>query len=81
MLRQLLLGAIGVVVIACPAAAHITLETREAPVGVQDLRVTAVLDTDADDDTLAKLAQLTERYCVVAHSLAGPVHFTVIRAA
>ena len=54
--------------------------SREAPVGVQDLRVTAVLDTDADDDTLAKLAQLTERYCVVAHSLAGPVHFTVLRA-
>lgn len=33
MLRQLLLGAIGAIVIACPAAAHITLETREAPVG------------------------------------------------
>ena len=33
MFRQLLLGAMGAIVIACPAAAHITLETREAPVG------------------------------------------------
>ena len=33
MLRQHLLGAIGAIVIVCPAAAHITLETREAPVG------------------------------------------------
>lgn len=33
MLRQHLFGAIGAIVIVCPAAAHITLETREAPVG------------------------------------------------
>jgi uncharacterized OsmC-like protein len=31
--------------------------------------VTAVLDTDADDATLAKLAELTGRYCVVGRSL------------
>jgi len=28
------------------------------------------VDTDADDQTLAHLAELTERYCVVAQSLA-----------
>src|SRR3979490_2805363 len=33
MLRELALGAAGVVLFACAASAHITLETREAPVG------------------------------------------------
>jgi uncharacterized OsmC-like protein len=43
---------------------------REVPVGVTDVRVVFVVDTDADDALLAKLGQLTERYCVVAKSLA-----------
>jgi uncharacterized OsmC-like protein len=43
--------------------------SREVPVGVQDIHVVAVLETDADDATLAKLAELTERYCVVAQTL------------
>ncbi len=55
--------------------------SREARVGVGDIDVVAELDTDADDATLAKLAQLTERYCVVAQSLSSPVHLTVARAA
>ena len=54
---------------------------REAPVGLQDVSVTADLDTDADDATLAKLAELTERYCVVAQTLATPPRLTVRRAA
>src|SRR3954468_12839407 len=33
MLRQLALGAAGAAVFACVASAHVTLETREAPVG------------------------------------------------
>jgi uncharacterized protein YcnI len=33
MLRELALGATGAVVFACAASAHVTLETREAPVG------------------------------------------------
>jgi uncharacterized OsmC-like protein len=41
--------------------------------------VTAELDTDADDATLAKLAQLTERYCVVGQSLRDPVTIVVRR--
>lgn len=45
---------------------------RETPVGVTDLRLVFTVDADADDPTLAKLAQLTERYCVVARSLAVP---------
>ena len=55
--------------------------SREAPVGLQDVTVTADLDTDADDATLARLAQLTERYCVVAQTLATPPEFIVRLAA
>jgi uncharacterized OsmC-like protein len=53
--------------------------SREAPVGMQSIEVEAVLDTDADDRALARLAELTERYCVVAQTLAGPVSLTVRR--
>jgi uncharacterized OsmC-like protein len=55
--------------------------SRDAPVGVQDIRVVAELDTDADDQALERLAALTERYCVVAQSLAGTPQFRVQRAA
>jgi uncharacterized OsmC-like protein len=53
---------------------------KEAPVGLGAIAVDAELDTDADDATLARLAQLTERYCVVAQTLAQPPHLTVRRA-
>jgi uncharacterized OsmC-like protein len=53
--------------------------SREAPVGLRDIAVDVELDTDADDAALAKLAQLTERYCVVAQTLAQPPHLTVRR--
>ena len=55
--------------------------SREAKVGLGDIDVVAELDTDADDATLAKLAQLTERYCVVAQTLASTPHLTIRRAA
>ncbi|MFP5369362.1 MAG: OsmC family protein [Actinomycetes bacterium] len=55
--------------------------SREVPVGLGDIAVEAELDTDADDATLTKLAQLTERYCVVAQTLARPPHLTIRRAA
>ena len=55
--------------------------SRDVPVGVQDVNVVAVLHTDADDDALAKLAELTERYCVVAQSLAQRPSLTIRRAA
>jgi uncharacterized OsmC-like protein len=42
---------------------------RSVPVEVGPILVTAVLDTDADDTALAKLAELTTRYCVVGRSL------------
>ena len=55
--------------------------SREVPVGVQDIHVVAELQTDADDEALAKLAELTERYCVVAQSLAQRPSITIKRAA
>ena len=54
---------------------------RDVPVGVQDIVLTAELDTDADDAALAKLAELTERYCVVAQSLRQTPRFVVTRTA
>jgi uncharacterized OsmC-like protein len=54
---------------------------RTVPVGVHDVSITAELDTDADDTALAKLAELTERYCVVAQSLRETPHFSVTRRA
>lgn len=54
--------------------------SREAPVGITDLRITADLDTDAADDALDRLARTTERYCVVGQSLAAPPSVVVRRA-
>jgi uncharacterized OsmC-like protein len=53
--------------------------SREVPVGVQEVGIVAELETDADDATLAKLAELTERYCVVGQSLAQVPSITVRR--
>ena len=55
--------------------------SREAPVGMGEIEVQADLDTDADDATLEKLATLTERYCVVAQSLATTPRFTIRKTA
>jgi uncharacterized OsmC-like protein len=44
---------------------------REAPVGFRDIRLRFELETGADDDQLATLLKLTERYCVVYQTLAG----------
>lgn len=55
--------------------------SRDVPVGVMDVTVTAVVDTDADDAALARLATGTERFCVVGQSLAETPEFIVVRAA
>jgi uncharacterized OsmC-like protein len=44
---------------------------RAAPVGFSDIRLSFDLDTDADEDQLATLQKLTERYCVVYQTLTG----------
>jgi len=42
---------------------------REAPVGLQNITLAFELDTDADEDQLATLLKLTERYCVILQTL------------
>jgi uncharacterized OsmC-like protein len=43
--------------------------SKDAPVGFRAIRLRFHLDTDADEAKLAKLVELTERYCVVAQTL------------
>ncbi len=45
---------------------------REAPVGFKQIRLKFDLDTDADEEQLASLMKLTERYCVVLQTLNNP---------
>src|SRR6188472_2901705 len=45
---------------------------REAPVGFSTIRLSFELDSDADREQLDTLLKLTERYCVVFQTLAGP---------
>lgn len=45
---------------------------KTAPVGFKDIRLAFELDTDADEETLASLVKLTERYCVVYQTLKSP---------
>jgi uncharacterized OsmC-like protein len=44
---------------------------RAAPVGFSAIRLSFELDTDANEEQLAALHKLTERYCVVYQTLAG----------
>ena len=46
---------------------------REAPVGFTAIRLRFELGSDEPEEKLAKLIELTERYCVVAQTLAGGV--------
>ena len=42
---------------------------KEAPVGFRDIRLRFEIDRDLDDEVLAKLVELTERYCVVLQTI------------
>jgi uncharacterized OsmC-like protein len=50
---------------------------KDAPVGFRDIRLRFDLDTDADEAQLDTLLRLTERYCVVYQTLAGPPRLSV----
>ena len=50
---------------------------KDAPVGLQRIRLHYALDTDAAPEQLATLIRLTERYCVVYQTLRTPPEFTV----
>jgi uncharacterized OsmC-like protein len=49
---------------------------KDAPVGFRAIRLAFALDTDADEEKLASLLKLTERYCVVLQSLRAPAEFS-----
>lgn len=50
---------------------------RDAPVGLQQIRLHIALDTDATPEQVASLIKLTERYCVVYQTLATPAALTL----
>lgn len=51
---------------------------KDVPVGFRAIRLTFDLDTDASDEQLAKLLNLTERYCVVYQTLSNPPALTTV---
>jgi uncharacterized OsmC-like protein len=53
--------------------------SREVPIGTTDIAVIAELDTDASDAQLTRLAELTERYCVVGQTLDPRPTLAVVR--
>jgi uncharacterized OsmC-like protein len=52
---------------------------KDAPVGLQDIRLQFNLDTDATEEQLETLLRLTERYCVVYQTLAHPPQLAISR--
>jgi uncharacterized OsmC-like protein len=53
---------------------------KEAPVGLHAIRLRFDLDTTASDEQLETLLKLTERYCVVLQTLAGPPELSTTMA-
>jgi uncharacterized OsmC-like protein len=52
---------------------------RETPAGFRSMRLRFELESDATDEQLDKLVELTERYCVVFQTLASAPALTVSR--
>lgn len=48
--------------------------SKEVPVGFNEIRVHFNLESSASPEQLAKLIELTERYCVVLQTLRAPVN-------
>jgi uncharacterized OsmC-like protein len=51
--------------------------SKEVPVGFKDIRLHFDLDTDANEEQLATLLRLAERYCVVYQTLSQPAKINV----
>jgi uncharacterized OsmC-like protein len=51
---------------------------REAPVGLTDVALTFELDTDADAATVQRLAEMSERFCVIYQTLRTPPRLSVM---
>lgn len=52
--------------------------SKETPVGFQNIRLHFDLDTDASEDQISKLVELTERYCVVFQTISHSPKMTVL---
>ena len=52
---------------------------KDAPVGFREIRLLFQLETTAPPEQVAKLLELTERYCVVYQTLAGSPRLIVSR--
>lgn len=50
---------------------------KAAPVGFVVIRLEFVFDSDAEEDEVAKLVQLTETYCVVLQTVSGGTKISV----
>jgi uncharacterized OsmC-like protein len=50
--------------------------SKDVPVGFTAIRLSFELDTDASDEQIARLLNLTERYCVVYQTLAHPARMS-----
>jgi uncharacterized OsmC-like protein len=51
---------------------------RETPVGLTDVTLTFELDTDADPETVQRLVEMSERYCVIYQTLRTPPRLSVM---
>ena len=52
---------------------------KDAPVGFREIRLRFDLDSDASEEQLKKLVELTERYCVVMQTIRNAPPVTVSR--
>lgn len=52
--------------------------SKDTPVGLKQIRLHFDLDTDANEEQLATLIRLTERYCVVYQTLSHPANISVL---
>ena len=56
--------------------------SKETPVGLHGITVTFEVATDAEQDKVEKLIELTERYCVIYQTIKGgtPIETRLVRA-
>ena len=53
---------------------------RTAPIGLTDISIRFVIDSDADAEKLERMIKTTERYCVILQTLKSPPPVTVTPA-
>jgi uncharacterized OsmC-like protein len=53
--------------------------SKDVPVGFQSIQLKLALDTDASEEQLTSLLNLTERFCVIYQTLTRPPQMTISR--